>query len=105
MLSLGFFEAVRRSFDPVDAALRGGMSNKMRAHSRNASLVLALVTVIAAGGPNRSLNAQDPAPQPPATQPPSPPPAGQAPERAQQPPIRTGINYVRVDAILKPDLL
>ena len=72
----------------------------MRAHSRNASLVLALVTVIAAGGPNRSLNAQDPAPQPPATQPPSTPPAGQAPERAQQPPIRTGVNFVRVDAIV-----
>jgi VWFA-related protein len=74
----------------------------MRAHSRNVTLALVLMAVIAAGGPGRSLKAQDPAPQPPATQqpPPTPPPADQAPVRAQQPPIRTGINFVRVDAIV-----
>src|SRR3990170_3594742 len=73
----------------------------MRAHSRTVTLVLALTAVLAAGGPGRSLHAQDPAPQTPPAQPPAtPPPAGQAPERAQQPPIRTGINFVRVDAIV-----
>ncbi len=75
----------------------------MRAHSRTVTLALALVAVIAAGGPARSQNAQDPAPQPAPAQPPPAtpaPPAGQAPERAQQPPIRTGISFVRVDAIV-----
>jgi VWFA-related protein len=74
----------------------------MRAHSRNVTLALVLIAVIAAGGPGRSVSAQDPAPQPPATQqpPPTPPPADQTPVRAQQPPIRTGINFVRVDAIV-----
>src|SRR5262245_34805571 len=74
----------------------------MRAHSRNVTLALVLIAVVAAGGPSRSVNAQDPAPQPPATQKPSPPapPGDQAPVRAQQPPIRSGINFVRVDAIV-----
>ena len=74
----------------------------MRAHSRNVTLALVLITVIAAGGPGRSAKAQDPAPQPPAGQKPptTPPPGDQAPVRAQQPPIRTGINFVRVDAIV-----
>src|SRR5688572_10826622 len=74
----------------------------MRAHSRNATLALVLIAVIAAAGPGRSVRAQDPAPQPPTAQPPpaTPPPADQAPVRAQQPPIRTGINFVRVDAIV-----
>ena len=75
----------------------------MRAHSRNVTLALVLIAVIAAGGPGRSVSAQDPAPQPPATQQPPPtppPPADQTPVRAQQPPIRTGINFVRVDAIV-----
>ncbi len=74
----------------------------MRAHSRNVTLALVLIGVTAAGGPGRSLKAQDPAAQPPATQQPpaTPPPADQAPVRAQQPPIRTGINFVRVDAIV-----
>jgi VWFA-related protein len=73
----------------------------MRAHSRNVTLALVLIAVIAAGGPGRSVNAQDPAPQPPASQnPPTTPPGDQAPVRAQQPPIRTGINFVRVDAIV-----
>ena len=74
----------------------------MRAHSRNVALALVLIAVVAAGGPSRSVSAQDPAPQPPATQkPPAPPPPGdQAPARAQQPPIRSGINFVRVDAIV-----
>jgi VWFA-related protein len=74
----------------------------MRAHSRNVTLALVLIAVTAAGGPGRSLKAQDPAAQPPATQQPpaTPPPADQAPVRAQQPPIRTGINFVRVDAIV-----
>jgi VWFA-related protein len=74
----------------------------MRAHSRNVTLALVLIAVTAAGGPGGSLRAQDPAAQPPATQQPpaTPPPADQAPVRAQQPPIRTGINFVRVDAIV-----
>lgn len=74
----------------------------MRAHSRTVTLALALVAVIAAGGPARSQNRQEPAPQPPAGQQPpaTPPPATDAPVRAQQPPIRTGINFVRVDAIV-----
>ena len=74
----------------------------MRAHSRNVTLALVLIAVVAAGGPSRSVSAQDPAPQPPATQQPpaTPPPGDQAPVRAQQPPIRSGINFVRVDAIV-----
>ena len=75
----------------------------MRAHSRTVTLALALAAAVAAGGTRRSLNAQDPAPQPPATQqPPATPPAAgqQQPERAQQPPIRSGVNFVRVDAIV-----
>ena len=79
----------------------------MRAHSRKVTLALLLTAVMAAAGPGRSLNAQDPAPQAPATQkppagaqPPATPPADQAPVRAQQPPIRSGINFVRVDAIV-----
>ena len=75
----------------------------MRAHSRTVTLALALAAIVAAGGTRRSLNAQDPAPQPPATQqPPATPPAAgqQQPERAQQPPIRSGVNFVRVDAIV-----
>ena len=71
----------------------------MRAYSRIVTLVL-LTTAIAAGSPGRPLNAQDPAPQPPATQPPATPPGDQTPVRAQQPPIRTGINFVRVDVIV-----
>jgi VWFA-related protein len=74
----------------------------MRAHSRNVTLALVLMVVIAAGGPGRSVNAQDPAPQPPAGQKPTtaPPPGDQPAARAQQPPIRSGINFVRVDAIV-----
>ena len=79
----------------------------MRAPSRIVTLALMLGAVVSAGGPGASLRAQDPAPQPPAAQPPpatpapaAPPPAGQTPERAQQPPIRTGINFVRVDVIV-----
>ncbi|HEU4925468.1 MAG TPA: VWA domain-containing protein [Vicinamibacterales bacterium] len=74
----------------------------MRAHSRNVTLALVLIAVIAAGGPGRSAKGQDPAPQPPAGQKPpaTPPPGDQTPVRAQQPPIRTGINFVRVDAIV-----
>jgi len=92
MLSLGFFEA---------APLRGDVE-PMRAHSRNVTLALVLIAVIAAGGPGRSAKGQDPAPQPPAGQKPpaTPPPGDQPPVRAQQPPIRTGINFVRVDAIV-----
>ena len=51
--------------------------------------------------------AQQPAQTPPQTQPPAPDPraappraAAQQPERSTQGPIRTGINYVRVDAIV-----
>jgi VWFA-related protein len=73
----------------------------MGAQSRTVTLALILVAV-AAGGAGRSLNAQDPAPQPPAGQqpPPATPPPDQTPVRAQQPPIRTGINFVRVDVIV-----
>jgi len=76
-----------------------GTSIDMRAYSRIVTLAL-VVTAIAAGSPGPSLNAQDPAPQPPATQKPAPPPGDQTPVRAQQPPIRTGINFVRVDVIV-----
>jgi VWFA-related protein len=76
--------------------------------------VLALALGIRAPGPLeftlRAQAAQDPAPpaagQPPSGQPPGgeqpptgQPPAGQEPARAQQP-IRTGINFVRVDVIV-----
>jgi VWFA-related protein len=56
-----------------------------------------------------AVRGQQPAPQEPspaAQQPQSPappaeqPPAGQQPERTQQPPIRSGINFVRVDVIV-----
>src|SRR5215211_2459108 len=69
----------------------------MRAQSRTVTLALILASVAA----GLSLNAQDPAPAP-ATQPPqtAAPPADQTPVRAQQPPIRTGINFVRVDVIV-----
>ena len=76
----------------------------MRAHSRTVTLALILVAAAAGGRHGLSLNAQDPAPppqQPPAGQPPpATPPADQQPVRAQQPPIRSGINFVRVDVIV-----
>jgi VWFA-related protein len=78
----------------------------MRAHSRSVTLALILAAAVAGGGYGLSLNAQDPAPQPPpgqqppAGQPPATPPADQQPVRAQQPPIRTGISFVRVDVIV-----
>jgi VWFA-related protein len=76
----------------------------MRAHSRTFTLAFAvLITVLVTG---RTGQSQAPA-QPPAGQPPAgqeagaqQPPAGPPPERAQQPPIRTGINFVRVDVIV-----
>ena len=77
----------------------------MRALARTTTLVLILGAGALAAGV--SLRAQDPAPAPPATPspaepatPPATPPAGQAPERAQGGPIRTGINFVRVDVIV-----
>jgi VWFA-related protein len=83
----------------------------MRAHSRSVTLALILAAAVAGSGHRFSLNAQDPAPQPPAGQPPAgqqppggqppaAPPGDQEPVRAQQPPIRTGINFVRVDVIV-----
>ena len=74
----------------------------MRAHSRILTLALVLSAVVASGRSGRSQSAQPATPQQPAAQTPpaTPPPAGQTPERAQQPPIRTGINFVRVDVIV-----
>jgi VWFA-related protein len=75
--------------------------------ARAAAGILVLVLSIAAGA------AQQPAPEPPGGQPPpaarpaeeparaqDPPPPTPQPERAGQPPIRTGINFVRVDVIV-----
>ena len=77
----------------------------MRAHSRTVTLALILAAAAAGGRHGLSLNAQDPAPPPAAQQPPAgqqPPatPPGEPPVRAQQPPIRSGINFVRVDVIV-----
>jgi hypothetical protein len=78
----------------------------MRAHSRTVTLAVILTAAVAGGGHGLLLHAQDPAPappagqQPPATPPATPPAADQQPVRAQQPPIRTGINFVRVDVIV-----
>jgi VWFA-related protein len=72
----------------------------MHAHSRIVTLALVLTAVVVSGRSARLDGAQDPAQPKPAAQPPSPAPAGQQPERAQQPPIRSGINFVRVDVIV-----
>ena len=73
----------------------------MRAHSRIVTLALILTAAVAGGSHGLLLGAQDPAPPRPAgQQPPATPPADQEPVRAQQPPIRTGINFVRVDVIV-----
>lgn len=84
----------------------------MYAHPRTVALaVFVLAAVLTAGAAGGVGAAQDPAPAPPAQEPagqqPPPQPAGgqaapanQTPERAQQPPIRTGINFVRVDVIV-----
>ena len=93
---IGFFQAV-----PA-AALCGGNPNDMRAQSRPVFLVLSLLAVMAAGATGRSQSTQPPAQPQPAGQQPAPatPPAGSPPpERAQQP-IRTGVNFVRVDVIV-----
>ncbi len=73
----------------------------MRISAPLAASILSLVLVAAPS----ARQAQQPAPPPqPSTQPPAtapaPPPAGQQPARSQQGPIRTGINFVRVDAIV-----
>ena len=87
MLSLGISEA----------ALCGGTSKDMRAHSRPITLAVVVFAAVAlAGRSGRTQDAQQP--QPPAA--PAQPPAAQTPERAQQPPIRTGISFVRVDVIV-----
>jgi VWFA-related protein len=73
-----------------------------RARFLLAVLLLVLpVAALSARVLDRAPAAQPPAGQPPAQQPPAQqPPAGQQPpERAQQP-IRTGINFVRVDVIV-----
>jgi VWFA-related protein len=81
----------------------------MRAHSRPVAFVVLLVAVMIfgvgslAGSPQESQpQGQQPAqPQPAGQQPPAPQPGGtQAPERSAQPPIRGGISFVRVDAIV-----
>ena len=84
----------------------------MRAHFRTLTLLLVVIVALVFG-PGRRIEGQQPAPQQPATQEPAgqppggqQPPAGeqpaapQTPVRAQQPPIRTGINFVRVDVIV-----
>src|SRR5687767_3123159 len=84
----------------------------MRAHFRTLTLLLVVIVALAFG-PGRRIEGQQPAPQQPATQEPAgqpptgqqppageQPPAPQTPVRAQQPPIRTGINFVRVDVIV-----
>jgi VWFA-related protein len=73
----------------------------------SAPLAASLFALLLASSP-AARQAQPPAPQPaaPAQPPATPPPAtapagrGQEPARSQQPPIRTGINFVRVDAII-----
>jgi VWFA-related protein len=89
----------------------------MRPYSRPIAVLVVLVAVLGAGRLTGSQQGGQPAqPQPtnqkPETPPPAtaqpagqqpapaPPAAGQAPERAQQPPIRTGISFVRVDVIV-----
>jgi VWFA-related protein len=88
----------------------------MRAYSRPIAILVVLVAVLAAGRLAGSQQGSQPAQPQPATQKPETPPpatpppagqpapaqpaAGQAPERSQQPPIRTGINFVRVDVIV-----
>src|SRR5919106_988503 len=83
----------------------------MRAHSQTATFVGVLAAVLAAGiigqlpvhgrqDPTQQKPTEQPAGQQPASQPPATqPPADQTPDRAQQP-IRTGINFVRVDVIV-----
>jgi VWFA-related protein len=61
-------------------------------HRRNVGWLACLALLLAAG-----TNGVLPAQQQPAQQ---PPPAQPAPERAQQAPIRSGINFVRVDVIV-----
>jgi VWFA-related protein len=92
-------------------ALRQDVRKTMRTHSRTITLAMVLTAVVSAGRsghsqpaqPAERLAAQEPAQQP-APQQPAPQPAGQpdpqAPVRAQQPPIRSGINFVRVDVIV-----
>ena len=67
-----------------------------------APLAVSLLMVLLGSAPF-ARQAQQPA-QPPQPQPPAgtaaPPPQTAQPERSQQGPIRTGINYVRVDAIV-----
>ena len=73
----------------------------MRAHSRIVTSALILTALLVSGRPARTQGAQQPPQPPPAAAPgQAQPPAGQTPERAQQPPIRSGINFVRVDVIV-----
>jgi len=69
----------------------------------SAPLAASILSLVLAAAPS-ARQAQQPAPPPqPSTQPPATapaPPAGQQPARSQQGPIRTGINFVRVDAIV-----
>ena len=66
---------------------------------------LTCLAILDGGRATSARSAQDPAPQQPAPAPAAPQPAAQAPqaaepERRQQPPIRSGINFVRVDVIV-----
>ena len=84
--------------------MRGGV--RFLAPGTCAGAALAgLLAVFLSGGPGAAAQQAPPpaeqTPAPPAgQQPPPQPPADQTPERAQQPPIRTGINFVRVDVIV-----
>jgi VWFA-related protein len=81
----------------------------MRPRSRSATLAVVFAALVAGGRSGHTQGAASPAqPQPAAQQPaqppsttqaPAQPPAGQTPDRAPQP-IRTGINFVRVDVIV-----
>ena len=98
---IGLLEAVR--LRTVDAALAGDVRTICAHTPGPSSLVLALVAADRRPAA-RAASLQRPATR--APQPPASPAAGHSrpparqPERAQQPPIRTGINFVRVDVIV-----
>jgi len=73
----------------------------MRAHARIATFAVILIGVLALGRPYASQSPPAPAPtaEQAAAQEPAPPQQEEAPGRAQQP-IRSGINFVRVDVIV-----
>ena len=91
-----------QTWRPMTMRMRGGVRFFGPGTCAGAALA-GLLAVFLSGGA-AAQQAPPPAeqkPAPPAAQPPpAQPPADQTPERAQQPPIRTGINFVRVDVIV-----